>query len=302
MSRKSRFSREYDPLGEKVEIANPQLRHERLFFLYAPSPSESANLPLIIQHCGNSIWDAGVAITRNKSNFFGLELVIAGNIQFTQDGRSYLVGPGQIFVLRKGCNHSYATGPAGFAHKRIICIDGPMLGLMLSQLKLLEGDVFTVSNAHWFSEYVKSAARIFQARAPGFTANLSAIAYSLLVSLGGERKKSPYTPIVQSGLDYMHQHINRFVTLKELSGITSVSVPHFCRLFQQQVGSAPMAYFRSLRVRYARQLLIDTSTRINEVARAMGYEDIAHFSTFFSRETGESPREFRNKRTGNVYQ
>jgi AraC-like DNA-binding protein len=38
------------------------------------------------------------------------------------------------------------------------------------------------------------------------------------------------------------------------------------------------------------------------VARGMGYEDIAHFSTFFSRETGMSPREFRKKRAGNVYQ
>lgn len=302
MSRKSRFSREADLLGEKVEIANPQFRHERLYFLYVPSPLEPVNLPLVIQHCGNSIWGAGVSIARNNSKIFALELVTAGNIRFTQDGRSYLVGPGQVFVLRKGCNHSYATGPCGYAHKRIICIDGPMVGPMLSQLNFREGDVFSVSNTHRFTGFVKTAAGIFRERAPGFTARLSELAYSLLLSLGGEKKKSRYTPIVQSGLDYMHQHISRFVTLAELSGIASVSIPHFCRLFQQQVGSAPMAYFRSLRVQYARQLLISTTAQINEVARGMGYEDIAHFSTFFSRETGISPREYRRKHEGNLYQ
>jgi AraC-like DNA-binding protein len=51
------------------------------------------------------------------------------------------------------------------------------------------------------------------------------------------------------------------------------------------------------RVRAAESLLLDTELKVDAVARRIGFASRAHFSEFFHRATGETPSEFRARRT-----
>ncbi len=223
-----------------------------------------------------------------------MELVTHGSIEFTQNNRSYLAEPGQIFMLRKGSNHTYRTGPHGYAHKRILVIGGDLLSPMLAQMKMLEVDIFRPKNARNFADFIKKGAQVLQARPPGFITMLSELAYAALVYAGNEIKGHKYPSPVQLALDYMHQHLNGLPSLGEIAAKACLSTPHFCRVFHKHTGVAPMRYFRLLKIEEARNLLAYTTIPINEIALKLGYENAAYFSYFFAQETGKSPRAFRN--------
>ena len=52
-------------------------------------------------------------------------------------------------------------------------------------------------------------------------------------------------------------------------------------------------YFKSLRLRKARDLLLSTNLNVTEVTFAAGFKNLSHFSREFTREFGKSPSEFR---------
>jgi AraC-like DNA-binding protein len=280
-----------DAFGERTAVTNSNRRREWQW--NPPNDHMGLNLPIYVRHCGNSVWGAGVSIVREKSNIFGLEMVSAGTIEFTQDSRSYLVNPGDVFLLHKGRDHSYRTGPCGFAHKRFICLDGPLLPAMLSQLGLQETDVIKPAEPKAFAGFVKKAGRLCEMRPPGFLKQLSELAFSNLLYMGNEVEGNRYPAAVQAALDYMHQHINRMISLGELSRAARVSIQHLNRLFNQHLHSTPMEFFRSLKIEHACQLLSGTSARIKEIALRIGYEDPTYFSRVFTQITGVSPRKFR---------
>jgi AraC-like DNA-binding protein len=149
-----------------------------------------------------------------------------------------------------------------------------------------------------FVALFKAAALAFETRPPGFLTKLSELAYSILLFLGNELAGPRYPFPVQAALDYMHYHLNSQVSLRELSAAAHLSVPHFCRLFNVSMGSAPMEFFRRLKIGYARQHLTGTTARINEIAAKLGFEDVAYFSRVFTKETGVSPREFKRRELG----
>jgi AraC-like DNA-binding protein len=97
-------------------------------------------------------------------------------------------------------------------------------------------------------------------------------------------------------LDFMQQRLAQPVRLDELAYAARLSPTHLSSLFREQMGLPPVAYHTHLRIRRACHLLESTTLTIAEAARACGYDDPYHFSRVFRRETGVSPRLYRNQR------
>jgi AraC-like DNA-binding protein len=72
-----------------------------------------------------------------------------------------------------------------------------------------------------------------------------------------------------------------------------LSESHFGRLFRDETGVAPMKFLRDLRIARACELLRRTHLHVAEIAYDVGYSDPAYFSRLFHRQTGTSPRAYR---------
>lgn len=64
-------------------------------------------------------------------------------------------------------------------------------------------------------------------------------------------------------------------------------------VFKAEYGMTPKAYFDSLRLNAARQLLLDTDAKVIDIAYQTGFESLAAFYSFFKKKTGKTPNQYR---------
>ncbi|MFP3424608.1 helix-turn-helix transcriptional regulator [Pseudoalteromonas sp. SIMBA_162] len=71
------------------------------------------------------------------------------------------------------------------------------------------------------------------------------------------------------------------------------SAPHLHRLCQAQFGKSPMQQLIYLRIKRAKNLLLNTRWPVAHIAAYVGYPNIFNFSKRFKKSVGVSPSEFR---------
>ncbi|OOG53455.1 helix-turn-helix domain-containing protein [Polaromonas sp. C04] len=67
----------------------------------------------------------------------------------------------------------------------------------------------------------------------------------------------------------------------------------FERRFRAATGYSPLAYLQEVRMQRARHLLDSTVHGVDEVAGFVGYGDVAHFRSLFTRMSGMTPSQYR---------
>jgi transcriptional regulator GlxA family with amidase domain len=89
------------------------------------------------------------------------------------------------------------------------------------------------------------------------------------------------------------EHPDGALDVPSLAGKVAMSVRHFSRVFQAEVGVAPAAYVESVRVETARRLLETTRLPLDEVAAGAGFRTPETFRRTMHRRVGLAPREYR---------
>ncbi|NEQ26951.1 MAG: helix-turn-helix transcriptional regulator, partial [Microcoleus sp. SIO2G3] len=95
-------------------------------------------------------------------------------------------------------------------------------------------------------------------------------------------------------MDYIHEHLDRDLTLATLAAIAQISPSYFSNLFKQSTGLSPHQYVIRCRVDRAKQLLRQGKLSIAEIAYSLGFTHQSHFSHHFKRLVGNSPKAFLN--------
>jgi AraC-like DNA-binding protein len=98
----------------------------------------------------------------------------------------------------------------------------------------------------------------------------------------------PVGPTVDAAREYIHAHWRENFTLDQMSRAVGFSAFHLARTFRNEVGMAPSAYRRALRVQAAQRLL-RARTPPARAAIECGFYDQAHLTRHFKRVTGVTP-------------
>ena len=94
---------------------------------------------------------------------------------------------------------------------------------------------------------------------------------------------------------YVHEHLAREVTTKDLAEMTGYSLHHFARLFKNTLGLPPHRYLLDCRVNAAREHLAAGALPLAEIALRCGFGNQAHFTGIFKLRTGLAPGEYRRR-------
>lgn len=93
----------------------------------------------------------------------------------------------------------------------------------------------------------------------------------------------------------MRSEVSRKWTMRDLAGITGLSVSRMGHLFYQETLTTPRSYLEGLRMERGRQLLVHTSMTVREVAFEVGFDSEFCFSNRFQQQYGERPSALRKR-------
>lgn len=100
------------------------------------------------------------------------------------------------------------------------------------------------------------------------------------------------TTEIRSICDYIETHYMESISLNELAELTELSKYHLLRLFTRQKGISPYRYLETIRINHAKRLLEQGLLPI-EVAAQTGFSDQSHFTNFFKKLIGLTPKQYR---------
>lgn len=100
---------------------------------------------------------------------------------------------------------------------------------------------------------------------------------------------------ISKSLQYIHENINKDISVLTLSNIACLSEDHFIRLFRSEMGYTPLKYINLKKIEKAQLLLLTTDTPIRDVAFELSIDNISYFNRVFKQYTGKTPGEYRSE-------
>lgn len=95
--------------------------------------------------------------------------------------------------------------------------------------------------------------------------------------------------------NYIGEHFTKDINLQELADRVEMNKSYMCTLFKQETGITVWNYIVAQRMQKARSLLLETSSKVYEIANEVGYEDIPYFSQTFKKFYGLTPLDFKKR-------
>lgn len=91
--------------------------------------------------------------------------------------------------------------------------------------------------------------------------------------------------------EYIESHYMESISLGELAERSGMSKYHLVRLFTRQKGISPYRYLETIRINQAKRLL-EQGTLPLEVSAQTGFSDQSHFTNFFKKLIGLTPKQY----------
>ncbi len=104
--------------------------------------------------------------------------------------------------------------------------------------------------------------------------------------------KEPSTEI-RTVCEFLEKNYANNITLDELSDLVGLSKYYLLRTFTKQKGISPYGYLETIRIDNSKKLL-EKGVSPMEVALQTGFNDQSHFSNFFKRFIGLTPKQYMN--------
>ena len=102
---------------------------------------------------------------------------------------------------------------------------------------------------------------------------------------------------VSKACKYIQENFRKDISLDDVSKEVNVSPYYFSKLFKEEVGENFIEYLTRLRIECSKELLRRAALTIREAGLQSGYADPNYFSRIFKKQTGMTPREYREKYT-----
>jgi AraC-like DNA-binding protein len=100
---------------------------------------------------------------------------------------------------------------------------------------------------------------------------------------------------IQQAKIIMNESIFENISIPEIAYRLNISYSLFRQLFKKYAAVSPAKYFNMLKLKKAKQLLVETSFSVKEIAFMLSNENPDNFYTIFKKNTGETPSKYRLK-------
>lgn len=224
-----------------------------------------------------------------------LLMVFFDDVTFTAKDGTQTHPAGTLILWPPTSGHFYGNTARPWLHSWVHC-DGRLIDAMIQQTGMPVNTAITLSDPYVCDKYILD----LHIELTGRAAPDPAIARNILENWMREivrMRRGPHLARlpgpVAAARAFIESHFTEPLTLDQIADHADVSVPHLCSLFRKHCGASVMAYVIGLRLAKAQLLIQDTVLPIGQVARAVGYDDLFHFSKLFKKHFGVPPTKMR---------
>ena len=214
--------------------------------------------------------------------------------------KKYKACEGDMYLLAPGTNHLYYSDPDNPWEKIWVNAVGSLSTSLLREYN--PGNIVVFENAGG-REYLEMIHEI------GRNENLSAaekhqkaaLVFHEALQYLHDRFYGEDSALSREALlmkEYLDNHIEQNVSLKELGDLVYLSESQVVRIFKKNIGKTPHEYSMEIKLEQAKKLLLNSHLMIREIAELLRFCDEHYFSYIFKKKTGKTPMEYRKK--GNV--
>ena len=98
---------------------------------------------------------------------------------------------------------------------------------------------------------------------------------------------------IKQVIEYIDQHYNERINIKDLANLTRWEVTHFSRLFKKHLNLTPHQYILHTKIEHAKNQLIDSDESLQEIAINLGFGAYSNFFNAFKKITKMTPEKYR---------
>lgn len=99
--------------------------------------------------------------------------------------------------------------------------------------------------------------------------------------------------VIKRACDYMANHLQEEITLKQMADLSHLSSSYFGVLFKQYTGKSFVNYFNHIRIEKALELLRNSDLKIYEIAEQVGFASLPYINRVFKQVSSMTPNEYR---------
>ncbi len=109
------------------------------------------------------------------------------------------------------------------------------------------------------------------------------------------REEKAMDPRIEHAIQYINHSLAKSPGNREISSVIRMSENNFIRVFKKEMKVSPQQYLQMRRIEWGRNLLLNSSLSIEEIADSAGFADRYHFSKAFKQITRSSPAAYRKQ-------
>ena len=251
-------------------------------------------VPLAFSSCSTEEWHKQVYRERVNSDTFSIELVADGVFNYTLDGKSYRVSPGEIFFVQLGKNSSMCT-ETETAVKKTVIVEGSALQHTLEYLELDTLSVFKPLNLERITAIMDNFVTLGERATFDNFRSASVEAYRLLLEISAQNKEMRRPAELQRAIEFIHENLDKNLVLQDIVNSSQASGATLHRQFRKYLNVSPVEYFINAKMEMAHGLLLGSTLSIKEIASRLNYSSQQYFASEFKKRYGKTPGECRNR-------
>lgn len=255
----------------------------------------------------------GVAV--HQHDFYEVYFFISGNVEYSVEGKSYLLKEGDLLLINPLELHQPRIGPDQNPYERIVlwinknylsrlctnntslsqCFDNTnpqhtnLLRLSRPQQKYISSKLSELLDEASSLDYGSDLAA--EAVLTRFLVELNRLTLSTEKKADTEKNQSP---LVSEVLSYINHHYCEKISLSSIADEFFVSKYYLSHAFNSVVGTSVNRYITLKRLINAKQML-SSGIKPTTAAIHCGFNDYAGFYRAFTAEYGITPKEYINK-------
>ncbi|MCY9659912.1 AraC family transcriptional regulator [Paenibacillus chondroitinus] len=244
-------------------------------------------------------------LIRDHTRLHTFSYVLGGEGVLELEGEKHTLRAGDLFQVRPGTFMRITTTPEQpvcfisfqFHYRITHWENGEMLQTVCGDRLPVSGNYAPIGQMA-IEEGFRNGLQIWESKEDGYEWRVKLEFLNVIQKVNEltnmEHEETPTVIAVQKATAYIKKHFQQPISREIVAEHVSLSPGYLSIAFKKYIGLGIVAYIVKMRLDHAKYLLKSSKLPIRDVSDACGFTDSFYFTRVFKKETGMSPRDYRN--------